>query len=80
MTQAWLAAQLGMSEASISRIEDGKQPYSQDTLEAIGEALGVEPYQLIKGSPGDTPSTKIDRRARDVERRSQRNAKPPIEK
>ena len=60
MTQAQLAAQLGMSEASISRIEDGKQPYSQDTLEGIAEALGVDPYQLIKGPPGDTPSTMID--------------------
>jgi transcriptional regulator with XRE-family HTH domain len=60
MTQARLAAELGMSEASISRIEDGKQPYSQDTLEAIGEALGVDPYQLIKGPPGDTPSATTD--------------------
>lgn len=44
--------------ASLSRIERGLQPYSQDALEAIAEALNVKVSQLIEHNP-DLPPAKI---------------------
>lgn len=43
--------EVAMTEASLSRIENGKQPYSQDTLEAIATALDLEPGQLLDHNP-----------------------------
>jgi transcriptional regulator with XRE-family HTH domain len=37
--------------ASLSRIERGTQPYSQDIMEAIAAALDVESWQLLKDNP-----------------------------
>lgn len=37
--------------ASLSRIERGIQPYSQDTLEAIAEALNLTAADLIENDP-----------------------------
>lgn len=45
------AIDVQMTEASLSRIENGKQPYTQDTLEAIAAALGVERWQLLRDEP-----------------------------
>jgi hypothetical protein len=42
-----------ISYASLGRIECGIQPYSQDTLEAVGAALGVDPFILL--TPDDPP-------------------------
>lgn len=42
---------LMLSHASIGRIEIGKQPYSQQTLEAIAEALGVSASLLLEVNP-----------------------------
>jgi transcriptional regulator with XRE-family HTH domain len=44
--------------ASLSRIERGKQPYTQDTLEAIATALGVTPADLLENDP-DIPDAII---------------------
>lgn len=46
-------AELGVETtgASISRIERGEQPYSQDILEALAEALGVALSDLIENNP-----------------------------
>jgi transcriptional regulator with XRE-family HTH domain len=46
-------AELGVETtgASLSRIETGKQPYKQDILEAIAEALGVTAYDLLRNNP-----------------------------
>jgi transcriptional regulator with XRE-family HTH domain len=43
-----------ISYASLGRIEGGKQPYSQDTLEAIAAALQVEPALLLCGQPNES--------------------------
>jgi len=43
--------ELLVSHASISRIEQGLQPYSQPILEAIAEALGVSPVMLLEVNP-----------------------------
>lgn len=38
---------------SISRIESGTQPYTQDVLEALAEALGTDPASLLMRNPDD---------------------------
>lgn len=40
-------AMLPQTEASLSLIETGKQPYSQRILEALADIYNVEPHQLI---------------------------------
>lgn len=40
-----------ISYASLSRIEKGKQPYSQEVLEAIAAALGTSPASLLIFDP-----------------------------
>jgi transcriptional regulator with XRE-family HTH domain len=40
-----------MSKAQISRIELGKQPYSQDFLETAAEALGTDAASLLMRNP-----------------------------
>lgn len=39
------------SHASIGRIENGQQPYSQPVLEALAHALGVEVQHLLSVDP-----------------------------
>jgi len=59
MTQAQVVASLQsfddpnlpVTEASLSRIETGKQPYSQRVLEALAEIYGREPWELIGRHP-----------------------------
>lgn len=46
--------------ASLSRIERGQQPYSQDILEAIAEALDVSPWDLLKNNPEIPEAEVID--------------------
>jgi transcriptional regulator with XRE-family HTH domain len=43
----------GFTHASLSRIERGLQPYSQPVLEAIGEALNIDPASLLMRNPSD---------------------------
>lgn len=40
-----------LSAMSLSRIERGKQPYSEDLLNALGDALNCEPWELISVNP-----------------------------
>ncbi len=51
LTQQQLADRLGSSKASISRIENGEQPYTQDFLEAAAEALRTDPASLLMRNP-----------------------------
>lgn len=51
LTQEQLASRLEMSAANLSRIETGKQDYTQETLEAIAEALNCEPADLVMRHP-----------------------------
>jgi transcriptional regulator with XRE-family HTH domain len=52
LTVRQLAERLKTSAASISRLEMGDQPYSQEVLEAIADALACEPQDLISRKPG----------------------------
>jgi transcriptional regulator with XRE-family HTH domain len=51
-------AELGVdtTAASLSRIERGKQPYSQDIIEAIAEALSVTMSHLTERNPKLPPA------------------------
>lgn len=53
LTQERLADRLGTSKASLSRIETGKQPYTQDVLEAVAGALGCQAADLLMRNPLD---------------------------
>jgi len=53
LSQARLAERLETSVASVSRIEAGLQPYTQDYLEALAVALGTDPASLIMRDPLD---------------------------
>lgn len=53
LTQEQLADELGTTKQTISRIENGVQPYSQDFLEACADALRCEPGDLITRDPKD---------------------------
>lgn len=53
LTQEQLADRLETSVASISRIESGTQPYTQDVLEALAEALMTDPASLLMRNPTD---------------------------
>lgn len=46
--------------ASLSRIERGQQPYSQDILEAIADSLDVTVAQLVEHDPKIEKSEVID--------------------
>jgi len=58
LTQEALAARIeGMFDeetttATISRLENGKQPYGQALLEALAAALNCEPADIIRRPPG----------------------------
>jgi transcriptional regulator with XRE-family HTH domain len=54
LTQAALGAALGISKASISRIERSIQPYNQDLLEAVAEVLQTEPASLLTRRPEES--------------------------
>lgn len=51
LTQEQLADRLETSVASVSRLENGSQPYTQDTLEALAEAFNTDPASLIMRDP-----------------------------
>jgi transcriptional regulator with XRE-family HTH domain len=51
MTQEQLAAEAGYATSSINQLVNGKQGYSQVTLEAIAPALRCEPWELIAVNP-----------------------------
>lgn len=59
LTQQQLAERIGTSKQSISRIEQGKQPYTQESLEALGEALNATPVELISRDPKREPDLPI---------------------
>lgn len=53
LSQEALGERLETSGASISRIENGTQPYTQDTLEALADALMTDPASLLMRNPDD---------------------------
>lgn len=52
LTLEQLAARIGSTGATVSRLERGQQPYSQPLLEALAEALNCQPADLIMRPPG----------------------------
>ncbi|MES2752776.1 MAG: helix-turn-helix transcriptional regulator [Pseudomonadota bacterium] len=46
------------TSASLSRIERGIQPYSQDIMEAMAESLGIEVWQFHNDNP-DIPTAPV---------------------
>jgi transcriptional regulator with XRE-family HTH domain len=54
LTQDDLAERLETSKASISRIENGEQAYTQDFLEACADALRTDPASLLMRDPPTT--------------------------
>jgi transcriptional regulator with XRE-family HTH domain len=51
LTLDQLADMVGSTGATISRMERGKQPYTQPMLEALAKALKCEPWDLIERPP-----------------------------
>lgn len=51
LSQEKLAERLGMSAANLSRVESGKQPYTQQLLEAVAEELQTDPASLLMRDP-----------------------------
>lgn len=70
LTLERLAERLETSAASLSRIENGDQPYTQDFLEAVADALGTDPASLIMRDPSSTDAIwSLWDRAKPAERR-----------
>jgi transcriptional regulator with XRE-family HTH domain len=59
--------------ATLSRIERGQQPYSQDILEAIAEALNVSPADLIENNP-ELPEAEVIDFLRHLDERDRQQA------
>ena len=53
LTLEKLADRLGVSHATLSRIENGKQDYNQTLLELLADALGTDPASLLIRKPND---------------------------
>jgi transcriptional regulator with XRE-family HTH domain len=64
---------LRITGASLSRIERGIQPYSQDVLEAIATALNVSAADLIENDP-DVPEAEIVDLMRHLDDRERKQA------
>lgn len=53
LTQEALAARVDMSPANLSLIERSLQNYTQETLEALADALRCDPSDLLNRDPTD---------------------------
>lgn len=51
LNQERLADRVGITQAYLSKLETGKAEYTQSLLEALSEALGCEPADLIMRTP-----------------------------
>lgn len=60
LTQAELAESLDTTAASISRIENLEQGYTQDFLEACADALGTHPGVLLMRAPTQADAFLLD--------------------
>jgi transcriptional regulator with XRE-family HTH domain len=53
LTQYQLAELVGTNPGNLSRVETGRQPYTQDLLEAVAAVLKIAPAALIAQDPHD---------------------------
>lgn len=60
LSQEQLADAVGITTASLSRIENGKQPYNQRQLELMSGALNCEAWQLIAVDPAVENSSNVE--------------------
>lgn len=51
LTQAQLSGRVGISEPHLSLIENGKRQYTQETLEALADALSTDAASLLIRDP-----------------------------
>lgn len=51
LTQEQLAERVGMAVSNISQLEQGRQGYSQEGLEAFADALNCDPGQILNVDP-----------------------------
>jgi transcriptional regulator with XRE-family HTH domain len=55
LTTVTLGRKVGLSQAQISRLENGKQGFRSTTIQRLAEALGVPPYYfLMNGEEWET--------------------------
>lgn len=52
LTQDQVSGRTGIPKSTLSKLENGKMEYSQSHLEALSEAYGIEPSDLIGRIPG----------------------------
>lgn len=64
-----VAEELGMTHASLSRIERGLQPYNQDLLEAVSNLYGCSPADLLMRDPESAGIWSLWELAREGERK-----------
>lgn len=50
-TQEQLGDMIGVSHATIGRVENGKKPYDQQLLELLADALTTDPASLLVRNP-----------------------------
>lgn len=55
LTQEELAERVGLTSGAISQLENGIIAYKQPTLEALAEALGCQPGDILSVNPLATP-------------------------
>jgi transcriptional regulator with XRE-family HTH domain len=53
LNQEQLADRLGMTQSHLSMLENGKRGYTQETLEAIADALQTDAASLLMRNPQD---------------------------
>ena len=51
LSKSELARRVGISKASVTRLESFQQAYTQDMLEGISRVLNVDPAWLLIGPP-----------------------------
>lgn len=52
LTAAGLADKAGLTGSFVSLLESGRAGYTQNSLEALAKAMGIEPWQLLGQDPG----------------------------
>jgi transcriptional regulator with XRE-family HTH domain len=53
LNQDQLADRLGMTQSHLSMLENGKRGYTQETLEAVADALQTDVASLLMRNPAD---------------------------
>jgi transcriptional regulator with XRE-family HTH domain len=73
-SQEELADRVGTTAATVSRLENGKQPYTQPLLELLAEALRCEPADIIMRPPSAGAEADILRLVHDLPAADQERA------